>query len=1454
MTVDDPDDRPSWLARRTASVRALVPAFLGRFFENEITGGGPDLRVGVYFLIAFLAMPGFVAPVFIASAGVPWQPPETWGWELLARRLGVDALRLQSLTDKGVYLAVAMAVTGVIAAVTWNSVMTDRKDAAVLGPLPVSGRVVVLARLLALALFVLGVSAAMHTLASASFGMGLSYRNTFVFALRGIAAHFVASCAGTLFVLLTVTGLQGVALTTIGPRLFTRLSAFFQVILVGAIVTALALLPTLSGILRVAVKGGGLSALNSDAVLIPPLWFLGLYEVVLGTTDPTAHALASLALRGLGLAAVATVVGYALGYARVTRSAIETSRRSPRAGWIGGTFVKILSRDSALRGVLAFGLHSVVRLERQRLILASAIGAGIAWTLPGWIALGRDGWFEPNPSVIAIAYSPMVLLLAGLRLAMALPADLNAAWVFEFSLAPARAARVAAERLLLGIGVGPIAVLSATAVWSLWGWAAGLTHLGMTSGVGLLVAQILLWKLPGIPCALAWQPGSFNVRVMGPVYILGFAAATTGMAWLEGALMSRPAGAIVVVTYITAVGLGVRHASIVRAARDLRRRETVADFSGTDAVTTSRRDWTADGHGGPESDAALFRSYTRTSRLTGLVESLRDLRTTFMEPRDLARQLGHDVRMAVRRLRTRPLFAAFAIATIAIGVGATAAVYAVTYAVLLRPPDIPHIDRVVNLYQQDRGSYNSMALAWPDYEDFRRRQTSFSDVTAFAPFGEILATDGATQILFGEAVDGEFFSFVGASMALGRPLQPADDTPTAPPVVVLSHRLWRTTFAADPQIIGRIVRVGGQQFEIIGVAAPRVRGVTMPNVRPSQAWVPLSSVTTLLSSVRKSDRRDDGSLMVRARLADGVTVERALSEFAAIGRQLDAEHPLNPNDARYIRRWTLKPTAAVRVFEPVAMVAVPLTLIVMATVSVVLVIACSNLANLNLARTLRRRHEVAVRLALGASRARLIREEVVETSLLAAAGATGALLVAKLTTTYLRTDLSLRLFSGVNAEISPEITPGVVGVLLLATFTTLVVAGAWPAWRLTQLHARQAMAAGSSTVSGGGWRGRQLLVGLQVAGSVVLLVLATLFAGQLVARMARNPGFDTATLVVGNLELAGETAAPGLPTDLLARLETRLRAQPGVASVAFTSALPTGTSGLVFAVPSDRSHDKDARSVARIDATPGIFETLGVRLAIGRAFAPDRATAREVVLSRAAAQQVFGGHEVVGRQVFLDRRDPVPWTVVGIAENTDVGTIGRDDVGLVYTAFETDRPRPRLLMVVAVTGDPSPLAGRIAELVRQIEPDVAVIEATTGDVAAGMAPGLTLFVATLSGLLSAIAFVLAIAGLFSVLSARVLDRTREIGIRLALGATRSGVLRMVLADGMRPVAEGLAIGAVAATALRLSARAFSPAYVPEWTWLVVAVPALLLVSGAAACYLPARHATTIEPARTLRDG
>jgi putative ABC transport system permease protein len=1272
------------ITRLLEPLRALVPAFFSRFFENEVTGGGGDLRASLFFVMAFLAMPGFLAPLYIATAGMPWQAPELWGWDLIARRLGTDVLRIHSLTDKNLYLAVSMAATGLVGAAVWSSLLTDRKDAVVLGPLPVSARVVVLARLLALALFLAAMSVAMHALASFSFALGLSTGNTWTFLLRSFAAHFVSSTAGTVFVLLAVTGVQGLGLAAVGPRAFARVSPVLQVLLVAAIVATLAFLPGLTTIVRSAGQHGGLSWLGPHTLVVPSFWFLGLYETVLGTTDPTAHALARIGGVAIGAAGLATVIGYAFAYRRMMREAISAAGRSSRASWLSGLLVRLLARDAELQGLVGFALHSIFRLERQRFIVASAIGGGLAWGLPGWIAISRGDAETPIAAAMGITFALLVFVLTGLRLAMALPADLNPAWLFEFSLATPRAARLAAERLLLALGVAPIVILSGFGAWHLWGWVAAFTHLVMATAVGLLLTQVLLWRFPGVPCAKTWRPGAARIRAMWPVYLAAFGAATSGMASIDELAVTRPHVAIFVTTYITLVAIAVRHIALIRGEKDARQKDDDVSFTDNDFGSGTPRGTIigSTGEKGPAASATLFGSFNRSSRLASIRETVHELRLALARPVDICRELVYDARLALRRLRGRAGYSVFAVVTIAIGIGSTATIYSILYAVLLKPLDIPNIDRVMNLYGQDRGAFNSLALSRPDFEDFRGAQTSFQQITAYAVVNENLVTTSGTRKVIGEAVDGEFFSLLGAHVALGRPIQEQDQRPPGAAVVVLSDRLWRMTFAADPSIIGQTVRLGAQVFEVVGVARPDVRGVFAPNIKPTEVWMPLPRAW-LLSSARASDTRDNTWLFVKGRLREDVEPDVAKGEFQTIARQLDLTYPLDPTDARYVRHWTAYPAADVHLIGPSTMRwEMPLTVVVMAAVGILLLIATTNLANLNLARGMRRRQEIAVRLALGASRYRLMQEEILEAAWLAVAGGAGAYAVSLWIAAYFRNTFTLRVAMGLQVEIAPAITFDVFILLTTAVFGCTVVSGVWPAWRLTRGNAREALSSGSSTVTGGGWRGRQSLVAAQVAGSVVLLAVAAVFGGDLLARATRDLGFQTSRLAVAYIDLGARSRSVSDIAALEERLLSETRHRPGVRQVALASGLPSTGTGIIRI---DTRPDLRSTAYTRsVDGSEGLLETLDIKLVAGRMFNDDMSTPqRELVISRLVAQRLFGAGTAIGRSVYVEGHPTAEiWTVTGVAEEIDTLATGRTDVGTVYRPL---RPTPGFRVVVGAS-------------------------------------------------------------------------------------------------------------------------------------------------------------------------
>ena len=443
---------------RLDQVRALAPAFFSRFFETEITAGATDLRASIFYLIAFLAAPGAAVPLLIGLGSSPAiEGPGGWGWNMVATHQGVEALRLLALSDKTFYIGCSMAAAGLISAVVWNSLLIDRRDALVLGVLPVSAPTIVLSKLVALAGFIAMVVVGMHLLASVSFGLFLGAENTFVFVLRGMVAHFIASCAASAFVVCAVAGTQGASLALLGPRVFARVTPVLQLALVAITIVGLCLLPRLSHSAAVMMTT---NAADLRALAVPPFWFVGAYESVLGTPFALMHRLSTIAFSALGSAALLTVVSYAVAYRRLMTAAVEVTPRSRLRVDLPRWAATIVSRDAEVRAIVHFFVSTLTRLERQRFVLASAIGAGLAWGLPGWIVVARGVPQQPPATILAVPFSLMLAVLVAFRMAAALPADPRASWAFDFSLASWRTTRRALERAMLMFGVAPVVLLS----------------------------------------------------------------------------------------------------------------------------------------------------------------------------------------------------------------------------------------------------------------------------------------------------------------------------------------------------------------------------------------------------------------------------------------------------------------------------------------------------------------------------------------------------------------------------------------------------------------------------------------------------------------------------------------------------------------------------------------------------------------------------------------------------------------------------------------------------------------------------------------------------------------------------------------------------------------------------------------------------------------------------------
>lgn len=835
------------------------------------------------------------------------------------------------------------------------------------------------------------------------------------------------------------------------------------------------------------------------------------------------------------------------------------------------------------------------------------------------------------------------------------------------------------------------------------------------------------------------------------------------------------------------------------------------------------------------------------------------------------RDLGRDVSHAARRLIAAPLFTLFAVATLALSIGATTAVYSTVHAVAFTPPDIPGVDRVAKLYHAPGGSTALSGFSWPDFLDLKARQQTFSHMAAWSRLTSAMATPQGSRPFTGEMVDGDYFAVLRAMPLHGRLIDPADDDPGAPPVVVLGAEFWQTAFGGDPRVVGTSVLIGGEPFLVAGVAHPSVRGVDMPALTPAAAWIPIQQRMRVArpGHLAFRDGQDRNNRWIRGigRLSDGQTLDRANLELREIGAALDAALPLGDGDGtdtaagdRYdnSRGWFARRLVDVRIHESTERVAGPLITTLFTAVGLVLAVACTNLANLLLARGAARRHELAMRRALGASRGRVIREQLVECALLAVAGGGLGVLVARALLVVLSADFSVGDNTGLLISVRPELNAPALLVASAATAVAMAVCGFVPAWYSTGGDVRSTLTADS----GGAlprWRGRRVLIAVQVAVSVALLALTAVSAGNAWRMAHRETGLELDQLA----HVAVDSSASKMPTGhaigVLRDVADRARQAPGVSAAAVATALPIGSGSTNIEL---RAPERAKRTwVSAVEADPGYVHATGWSLLRGRDLTLDDRAGAAILVSARAAERVFGRPDVVG-QTLIYRRQPTAGapeppdataTVVGVV--TDIDDPGRrgSDGGSAILALGLDGS-PQRLAVIARTSTPGDTAAHLKALVSAADPGLTLTQSGTG---ASLVDGMTMLLRVVggtAGVLGAFALLLALVGLYGVLSFVVDRRRREIGVRMALGAERSTVRAMVLRDGFRPVAWGLAIGSVLATPVLLSPLAHSMLRLDNGglAWALLA-PTAMCVLAVVAIWIPARRASAVDPTLALRD-
>jgi predicted permease len=828
-----------------------------------------------------------------------------------------------------------------------------------------------------------------------------------------------------------------------------------------------------------------------------------------------------------------------------------------------------------------------------------------------------------------------------------------------------------------------------------------------------------------------------------------------------------------------------------------------------------------------------------------------------------------EVLHAWRRLRRAPAFTVFSVLTLALGIGATTAIYSVVYAAILRPPDIPNVHEVANLYHSDprgAGGASSISFSRPDFEDYRSAQTSFEFVAPWKRFRLPFSANGSTDFLMGEAVGGEYFSVVAIHAALGRVIQRTDDRPAAPRVMVLSDALWRTRFGGDSSIVGRTVTLAGDTFEIVGVAPPAFRGVDMPTILPTAAWIPLSAAPG--TAPGELTDREHRTVLAKGRLKAGRTMEQARSELMSIGNRLDAAYPIGGSAGPRLRatssnarHWFLMPAANIKMHESVDRLARPLAATIMVSVCLVLLVACTNVANLMLARSTARRHETAVRFALGATRWRIVREHLTEAALVTfMGGAAAAVLAQALIVGVLNSEVPV--MAGLSVRIAPEMNMPVAAAAIASTVLALIVFGFIPALHGSRGSVREAIASDGQTGSLPRWRGRRGLIACQVTVSAGLVSIAVLCAQQVIIVARHETGLDIDRLALVRLSLPPSRYDEGQARRLLDQVLDSARQLPRVESAALSSGFPIemGSSRV-----GDVATTQEQLTGSRYDfmiGTPGVFRTWGIPTVEGRTF-DDRDTAGAepvAVLTQRLARHLFPEGSPVGHQIVLRNQpsagEPAPpvqtTTVVGVVADTDFGDRGNRGGGSLYLPW-TQHYRQTMTVTVRTADNPAAVVDSLKRLVNRIDPDVPIMDA---EAAASLGGATNLVVkvgAVATGLLGGLALILAMAGLYGVLSEVVVRRTRELGIRMALGADSHRLRRMVLVDGVRPVVAGLGLGLGFGAILRVAFRPLFIRMLPAFDPIIfVVVPTAFIAAALIAAYLPARHACRVDPNVALR--
>jgi putative ABC transport system permease protein len=1296
------------------------------------------------------------------------------------------------------FIALAMVITALLTILQWQSLFPSLRDCLALAGFPVRQRQIFFAKFTALLLLFAAFVLAMNlpwAILFAEASSGQWQQNS---TLARATANFAALGGACSFVFFGLLSLQGVLLHLLPGRVFTRVSQVLQASLFMAILGALPLL----------------GRQPAAAPWWPPVWFLSLGRTALLATV---------------LPAFISVLAYLLSYHRYQRMLLEAPParifrlRWPLERWIP---------DPREQAAFAFIWKTLTRSALHRLLLLAFGGLALGWMIRGALDTPRPSLRDEGLFGLAVVMAPLalsVLATVGLRYLFSIPVALRANWVFRITDGRGRRAWLAAvERFAVYCGIAPIFGASLGAAMAIFGWlrAFAVTLLGLLTA--LLVFELLFRQWRKLPFTCSYLPARQPMALTATRYV--FASLFLAPVALLILYSSGEPMAFAALFTLEAAAWWWLHAARQRiwAACTLRFEE----LPEPDIMAL----------GLPPAGGPLAHSEARAAApmfASALVESRSLLPEAWSE--ELAEERHHpsllldsfleDVRYACRLIRRSPLLSAVVVLTLTVGIGINASVFTVINGLALRAHvyhDPASFLRVIP-YAQAQNTWR--AVSYSEYVAFRDQARSMRHLAAYTWFRAQIGDDDSSDSI---ALAGScnFFAVEGLDRPIVGRLFVAEDcqAPGQAPVAVMSESVWHSRFASDPRAVGRVVRVNNRPVTLIGVVPDRTSGWT----RPPGLWLPYTAVPYFYPGHNIFQREEFLWLSLAGRLAPGFSRSHAEAELKILAHQQDRLHSgrrtgILATDGSWASELEL--TASGRNLMLIGFF--------LGAFNLVLVISCANVATLLLSRAAARKREIAVRLSLGAPRIRLVRMLVTESLLLAAIA--GALSL------YLATRVPGPLYRLVATRIPDFPMPTdwhtfayIAAVVLLTGF----LSGLAPALESLNVDLTASLK-GSGGIFPGGARLRSILVSAQVAMSMVLLVGAGLFAQSENRALRADPGYAPQRVVVAPLEFP-ENSTPDSARLRLRVIAQRMQALPGARSVAFSDDLPLLRPDTVEVRPPLRPDASQPVDV--FTASPGFFETLGIPILRGREFQESDQSA--VIVSQTLARMFWPRQDPLGKLLPLPE-GAAP--VVGVARDIAPLRFGGSDNPPAYRLRRVDAQRNVVLVRFDAGAATAPTAVRTA--LRQLDPDLMALPRLLAKWFDEITEALW-NVVSLIVILGLVATVLTTTGIYGAVSFAVTQKTRDLGIRVALGATRLDIMREVLISGGKPVLHGLIVGlwlsVATAAALRESVKG-SPIRLDSTDPLLYCGIVLLLAAAALGAMLgPARRGAQSDPLDALR--